>query len=212
MNTLTTKKLTKTLKYDGFDVVLIDISYPELSCSGRLAQRFNRYYRHEAHKLLRFGTRRLYPMAVAALRESVENNYPFNPYELNAVYTVTLNDEKYISLYLDIYTYTGGAHGSTLRRSETWGKACGWLMQLQQFFGKQENCKNLLIANAARIAQAQIDSGQGQYFDDYEKLMRKNFSSCNFYLTDCGIVIYYQQYDIAPYSSGIPEFLYKTPI
>ncbi|MFU2363539.1 MAG: RsiV family protein, partial [Clostridiales bacterium] len=34
-----------------------------------------------------------------------------------------------------------------------------------------------------------------------------NFDS--YYLTPKGIVIYFQQYDIAPYSSGLPEFLIK---
>ena len=44
-------------------------------------------------------------------------------------------------------------------------------------------------------------------FDDYPELLRSTFQAGNFYLTPEGIVIYYQQYDIAPYSSGITEFL-----
>ncbi|MEA4987263.1 MAG: RsiV family protein, partial [Anaerovorax sp.] len=45
------------------------------------------------------------------------------------------------------------------------------------------------------------------YFDDYETLVVETFNPKNFYCTPEGVVVYYLQYDIAPYSSGIREFL-----
>ncbi|MFV0239920.1 MAG: RsiV family protein [Lacrimispora sphenoides] len=35
-----------------------------------------------------------------------------------------------------------------------------------------------------------------------------NFNINGFFIKPSGIVIYYQQYDIAPYVRGIPEFLF----
>jgi len=44
------------------------------------------------------------------------------------------------------------------------------------------------------------------YFDDYEKNVANYFNPKSFYLVPDGIVIYFQQYEIAPYASGIPQF------
>ena len=56
--------------------------------------------------------------------------------------------------------------------------------------------------------QEQMKTSPSMYFDDYATLLRGNFNIKGFYLKPEGIVIYYQQYDIAPYVSGLPEFLF----
>ncbi len=52
----------------------------------------------------------------------------------------------------------------------------------------------------------QIAKDPSGYFDNYPPLVAGTFNKNSFYCTDEGIVVYFQQYDIAPYSSGIPEF------
>ncbi|HWQ73960.1 MAG TPA: RsiV family protein, partial [Syntrophomonas sp.] len=42
---------------------------------------------------------------------------------------------------------------------------------------------------------------------NYEELVEQTFDVNNFYCTPQGVVVYFQQYDIAPYASGIREFL-----
>lgn len=53
----------------------------------------------------------------------------------------------------------------------------------------------------------QIQSGENYYFDNYEQNVEDTLNEDNFYITLLGLMIYFQQYDIAPYSSGIPQFL-----
>ena len=55
----------------------------------------------------------------------------------------------------------------------------------------------------------QIAENKENYFQDSCNLVLETFNPKNFYLAQNGIVIYFQQYDIAPYSSGIPTFLIK---
>ena len=51
------------------------------------------------------------------------------------------------------------------------------------------------------------------YFDDPCKLILDNFKPDNYYLDSNGnIIIFFNQYDIAPYSTGIPTFSIKTNI
>ena len=52
-----------------------------------------------------------------------------------------------------------------------------------------------------------ISSAMASYFENYKELINKTFNPNSFYCTPEGISVYYQQYDIAPYSSGIREFL-----
>ena len=44
-------------------------------------------------------------------------------------------------------------------------------------------------------------------FASGKRLQLEDFHPGNFFLVPDGIIIYYQQYDIAPYAAGIPEFL-----
>ena len=44
-------------------------------------------------------------------------------------------------------------------------------------------------------------------FTSGKRLQLEDFHPGNFFLVPDGIIIYYQQYDIAPYAAGIPEFL-----
>ena len=42
-------------------------------------------------------------------------------------------------------------------------------------------------------------------------LIREHFNPQSYFLEPRSIVIYYQQYDIAPYATGIPEFRLPYP-
>ena len=48
-------------------------------------------------------------------------------------------------------------------------------------------------------------------FEDYPYLLRNKFNQNHFFLRPGYIVIYYQQYEIAPYATGIPEFSIPIP-
>ena len=52
----------------------------------------------------------------------------------------------------------------------------------------------------------QLKTSPQSYFDDYAKLVAKTLNLNSFYLTPDGVVLYFQQYDIAPYAAGFPEF------
>lgn len=118
----------------------------------------------------------------------------------------------FLSVYIDKYEFTGGAHGSTVRSSDTWELSSGTNIPLYTFFKRGTDYERLLTEEIIKQAEYNMKQNPGIYFDDYKNLILKNFNQQNFYLTPQGLVIYYQQYDIAPYSTGIVEFTipYKT--
>lgn len=185
--------LTKyTIEYPHF------YSYTYRECLDNI----NRKYLKDALDFEHYCKTVLFPNAVEQYNYDIKDGYPVMVYEGYLAYTLTYNRGNIISLYFDKYEYTGGAHGATLRYSNTWNlKNCS-PMALEDFGLNKEK----ILPQIYLQIEEQIKNGTNQYFDNYKELVSQTFNPNSFYLTDKGLVIYFQQYDIAPYSSGIVEF------
>lgn len=200
--------IEKQMNHMGVPVLHYRIEYPQFgNARGRKGlESINRYYRNLAMELQETYETVNYADAVESFQYSEENQYPFHMYEALSAYTVPYQQNDLLSLFYDHYTYTGGAHGSTVRVSDTWKLKDGCRVSLYQLSGDPAGTRKVILDRINDQIAAQIKTGEGMYFDDYVKLTAENFRPENFYLTPEGLVIYYQQYDIAPYASGIPEF------
>ena len=148
----------------------------------------------------------LYPQAVQDYKNSLLNGYPFNPYGAFLSYSVTYNENCLLSFYYDTYQYTGGAHGTTIRKSDTYSLISGKEIPLTHFFDSQTNYRKKILDNILEQADARMAENPGIFFDDYRALIKKYFNAESYYLSPDGIVIYFGQYEIAPYVTGIVEF------
>lgn len=145
----------------------------------------------------------LYPQAIADYKARQDENYPFNGYGAAQNYEITYNQNCFLSTYYDSYEFTGSAHGNTIRRSSTFRLSNGTLVPLSYFVnGNFKVVTNEILKQAKQNAQSDPNS----YFENYEQNIIKFFNPNSYYITQEGIVIYYQQYDIAPYAAGIIEF------
>jgi hypothetical protein len=152
-------------------------------------------------------TKVLYPQAVQDYKNSLVNGFPFNPFGAFLSYTATFNQQCFLSFYYDEYTYTGGAHGNTTRRSNTFNLDTGRNVPLSAYFDDKINYVGQILNIIIEQAENNIKQNQQIYFDDYKTLIKKYFNQNSYYLTPQGIVIYYGQYEIAPYATGIVEFV-----
>lgn len=168
----------------------------------------NQYYRERAHQLCAMCAGELRQGALEERKERADNpDFPFNPYGGQLDYTLTFNRDCTISLYMDEYTFTGGAHGSTVREGDSWNLQTGARMTLGQLFPNDPDYRNQIIAYIQQQIKDAMARGEGDYFEDPPTLVAGAFDPEQFYLTPRGVVIFFQQYDIAPYVMGIPEFL-----
>ncbi|HHX60234.1 MAG TPA: DUF3298 domain-containing protein [Epulopiscium sp.] len=106
----------------------------------------------------------------------------------------------------DRYEYTGGAHGMTVRSSNTFELRTGTQIPLYCYFKKGIDYKLLLTQEMIKQANDQLKDNPGIYFDNYEELIAQNFTENHYFLTPEGLSLYFQHYDIAPYSTGIVVF------
>jgi hypothetical protein len=80
------------------------------------------------------------------------------------------------------------------------------MIPLCAYFDSKTNYKELLINLIQMQAEENYIANLGIYFENYKDLIAENFNPQSYFLTEKSISIYYQQYEIAPYSTGIVVF------
>ncbi|HHX12957.1 MAG TPA: DUF3298 and DUF4163 domain-containing protein [Clostridiales bacterium] len=201
--------LHQELYYKENKVMTYTIKYPEFYSEefALIVDKLNVLYRTKANVYEKTVVNNLYQQAMVEYEYSVANGFPIRAFEVYADYNISYNKNCSLSLYFDQYEYTGGAHGMTVRTSDTWDLIRSNMMKLKDFFICDDAYQEYIITNISLQIAEQIIAGDDMYFDDYFHLVRENFKPNNFYLVDEGIVIYYGLYDIAPYAAGMRTFL-----
>lgn len=203
--------INEDLYYKDEAVISITINYPYFiseKCKNCI-NLINDYYYSKFVLDTKKEIYRLYKLAQSEYNYSKNKNFPFRKYEYFLDFFITYNDNCKISLYYDTYTYTAGAHGTTLRQSDNWDLNNCRIMTLNDFIVDEKNYRDFVIREVIDKIEETEGTDQYMYFDEYVELVEKTFDEDNFYLDgkNGGVIIYFQQYDIAPYSSGIPTFL-----
>ncbi|HAN20109.1 MAG: hypothetical protein A2Y15_05450 [Clostridiales bacterium GWF2_36_10] len=202
VNTISIKS---NFSYNGDILLSYKIEYPEFVSTvyKQSLARINMFYKTKAMEYKKYCETKLLSAAQEQYKSDIENNFPIRTYEAVLTYELTYSISCIISLYFDKYEYTGGAHGTTARDSQTFNLQKGYMLSLSQLINCSPNYKTFILEEVKK----QIEQDTSIYFDDYDKLIVDTFNKNNFYCTPQGIIFYYQHYDIAPYSSGIREFL-----
>ena len=208
MNQIENITVKKELKYNDTVVLKYIIEYPQIVSTkymyGKLE--FNRYNKLKAIELQNEIERDLYEEAVKLYKYNMGNGYPLMIYEIAQKYNLTYNKDNLVSIYIDKYIFSGGAHGNTIRSSQNWNLRSANLVPLSFFYYDNQNYVAHILNEILIQICRQIQNGENQYFEDYCSLAVQNFKVDNYYLLPNYIVIFYQQYDIAPYSNGTPVF------
>ena len=200
--------IKKDMYYKGHLILTYTIKYPQfVSDKFKLfITKLNLFYKAEASMYRRTQVMKLYQMAMDDYENSIANDFPVHEYEVYVEFNVTYNKNCTLSLYFDRYEYTGGAHGMTYRSSDTWNLQKGIRMELTDFFPDKENYTEWIQKNIIDQIKQEMKKDNAMFFDEYADLVKENFNAKNFYLSEDGVVIYFQLYEIAPYASGIQTF------
>lgn len=203
------RTLEQDMYYKNTKILGYTIKYPHFISEvyETLASKLNSFYRTKAVMYERSNIMNLYQMAMVEYEYSVANNYPIHEFEAYVDYSISYNENCYLSIYFDQYEYAGGAHGLTVRYSDTWNLPQSKRIELMDMFPHRTNYKEYIAWTINKQIEQQIAEGNSMFFENYEQLVNENFKMNNFYLNPEGVVIYFQQYDIAPYAAGIQTFV-----
>ena len=208
MNKIEKREIKDELKYKNTVVLTYKIEYAQITeTEYEIGKRnFNYYNKLKALELQQYIINNLFKEAKALYDYNSSNGYPIMEYEIILEYNVTYNKDNIVSIYYDQYEFTGGAHGNTIRTSQNWNLSAGKMLPLSYFFPNNPYYVIDILREINKQIKEQIQNGTNYYFDNYCELVLETFNLENYYLIEKGIAIFFQQYDIAPYSSGIPVF------
>ncbi|MDD6484323.1 MAG: DUF3298 and DUF4163 domain-containing protein [Clostridiales bacterium] len=113
--------------------------------------------------------------------------------------TVKYNKNDFVSVLEEVYTYNGGAHGTTLRRGRNFDVASESQPKLSELFG-EEGWEEMLNNYMAKLVKERPD----EYNQLWEQPAVK--SEQDYYITDTDLVLFYQPYELSYYARGFVEF------
>ncbi len=209
--------LEDSLFYEKQLLLHYKVEYPQFYSykDQNILNKINLFYKKKAWDVVRESVDVFFKIAVTYYVFSIKRDIPIRLFEIYYIPKVTYNENCTISLYYDKYIYLGGAHGQTYRTSDTWDLNCGSRVTLCGLFANSEfKMLDYLKKDVMEQIRQNAEKENFMYFDEYRKRVAEYFDENSFYLTPEGVIIYFQQYEIAPYASGIPEFLipYTTGI
>lgn len=207
------QSINDKLYFNKVLMVDVKIDYPSLSTGydGNY-MRFNMHYRQKAKKNYNYAATNLYHAAVKQYTIAKPQGVPFNNFEFVEAFEPTYCKKPLISLFYDIYEYTGGAHGNTTRRGNTWDMRKGVIIPLEALFAHGYDYKTVILRYIEGAARRRQITGMANYFEGLNENLKRYFDEKNFYLTEEGLAIFYPLYTISPYSDGIQVFIIPYPI
>ncbi len=121
-----------------------------------------------------------------------------NALTFRANYEVFRNDQQFVSVGQLVYQFTGGAHGMSSLTATTFRISSGRAISLADLFLPGSNYRERLEGTVRRVGTARGLPLWG--FNGVKE-------NANYYLTDQGLVLFFQPYEIAPYSEGIVKIM-----
>lgn len=128
---------------------------------------------------------------------------PLKQYVAYVNNTVHYNKNNILSLTLSMYSYLGGAHGSTEEISLNLDTNTGKNGSIKDFLGNNIGYDEIIL----KEIKAQVSQNPEMYFKDVVDNITKLSYNQKFFLTDNAIVVYFDEYEIAPYVAGRPSFI-----
>ena len=136
------------------------------------------------------------------VKEAQASDFPIRNFSLYSRYQLGYLNSRILSLTVDYYQYTGGAHGITERRPYNIDLGTGQNLPLKDLFASNFDYRSVINKEISR----QIDGNKDMYFED-DMGFQGISEDQDYYLQDDALVVVFQQYEIAPYAAGIPEFI-----
>ena len=171
MNYIIKNLLEKELVYDGEIILKYHIEYPSIESNSSENINFNYYNKNLALELQNKSENELYKEAIETYKYNKENGYPIMVYEVYRNFEITFNTNNIISLYADEYIFQGGAHGNTIRTSQTWNMIAGCMINLESCFKNQ----SYFIIEILKEINRQIAKNPEIYFENTCNLVLNTF-------------------------------------
>lgn len=185
---------------DGTVVMSVEYVFPGIENAGKVAawQKIQDYYAVEGAAYLGDAVE-LSGYAAGDYEVAQAMGEDFLPYGESMRWRIALQNESMVSIVRSYYanSVTGAAHPANFQFSETFDLATGDKLSLG-------NCFTDPDAGRTRVLDLLAQKGAGAGYS--REALEGELNDAYFYLSDEGLVIYYQPDTLAPYAAGLLEF------
>lgn len=185
------------------DFISIDIKYPELSGlkDKRIQKNINKYFKSQSNDQ----KKQIIKEAKIANKELVGTENHIIPYQLIKNFKVKDSLPEYLVIGLFDYVYAGGVHGLGTQDYVTIDLKSNNILTLADLFDEEADYKQQLSQHIQKQVKARNKAGIMFFAESSHEIIIKDDQP--FYVNSNGdLVLTFNVYEIAPYSSGIIEF------
>ncbi|MFT8309945.1 MAG: DUF3298 and DUF4163 domain-containing protein [Sporolactobacillus sp.] len=173
------------------------ISYPQIT-SGledqQIMDQMNRVFRKHAENVQKTDKKYKEQYAHDQLISAA------GPYYAHTQPTVRFNSNCLLSVSFIDESYTGGAHGMHYEKVYNYDTRSGRQYQLNDIIHTKKELKKVNAYLKKQMIKLKNEGRYDFFLDSFKSVDLKNGQ---FYFYDHGIVIVFQEYEVAPYSNGI---------
>ncbi len=192
----------REIKNDKNDVLVnITVSHPVIKNAENddFIESINKEYMAEADTALNETSEQ----EEAARLHYTNANNSFAPYELMYTYVTDYDKSGLLSITSYTYSYWGGAHGTTILRSNVYDLTSKKKLNLTNILNcTDEELDSLVIE---KFSEYFLAEGGEAFLDEWGESIKENVKNVKFRLTENGVLLYFDVYAIAPYAFGTPE-------
>lgn len=202
--TVEENKYSETFKADDGTIVLeVSISLPRVSLTDADCVSINQYYENQLEKQRVVAAEELYPQALEEYQNSLKSGAAFTAFVSRQSTYTAFNRDGFVS-FLRNYFESGGETDRLMLHAETFSLPdCGLIIADDLFSVSEEEYLRALAQNVCSI----IDAGGGSgYYENCSALAERALQKEDFYLSENGLVIFYQAATLAPASLGPMQF------
>lgn len=196
---------------DECPLIEYGIKYPQIKDPADHAGlvKVNEYYKSSFDEMIDKGCKESQLLAEEGYEAAIDGGYEYRYHSLGNDYEVTFNNDGLLSIINTEYTYWGGLHPNSFRESSIFDVNLGQKITLGKLYKIEETeALDFILSEVKRQISAK---GVEEYlFSEASDNLGDSFYEEDFYFDGENLVIYFQQYAIAPYAAGFPEF--KIPV
>ena len=206
---VTVKNLSKGVNLtasDGNVILVATAVVPEIESEeyASAAAIINSYYEEQIEKHMEYADTELYDYAIYNY-----TNYPadFTPLRTEQFFDVKYNGNGYLSIVRYIVDSVGDQTSNTAVTTETFELSSGGLVTGSYAFTDGQQVKELVTKRVKTDIEAEIKAGVRNYYANWESAISDGFDIDHFFLTEDGVVFYYDLYILADAAEGMPTFV-----
>jgi hypothetical protein len=183
-------------------LIKIDLNIPVITGlqNGEIQRRLNQVMSKDAQQ------RQDTMIKEAQLNSDYIMTEPYHTYEIVSRFNQYFITRDILSFYVDYYSYTGGAHGMTDRVAYNFNLNTGEELALSDLFAPGTDYTELINERV----RSTIELNPEGYFEG-ELGFQGISEDQGFYLENGNLIVYFLQYEIAPYAAGIRTFPVAVP-